>query len=202
MIRLARRWSVWGRPAAVGALLALAPLPGRAGDDLAMRLREFRAAPAGAVAENLHGAAAPTAPRARLLPPEPRHGYAAWAAEVFSADELADARVSAPEAVGAGDGLTNLEKYALGLDPHAAAIPEALPESGQLDEHWFLWYRRPSDTDDVIYRVEASTDGVNWSSAGVTQEPILANDLAQSWQAHYQAAAGQVVLLRLVVALR
>lgn len=200
MNRFARRRSVCSRPFAVGLLLALSPLAVRAADDLANRLREFRAAPAGAVRENLHVAAAPlTTPPKR----EQRRGYAAWAAEVFSADELADARVSAPDAVSAGDGLTNLEKYALGLDPHAIAAPESLPEIGQLDEHWLLWYRRPSDTDDVEYRVEVSTDdGATWSSNGVTQEPILANDLAQSWQAHYHAAAGMDVRLRLVMALR
>ncbi len=200
MIRFARRRSVCSRPLAVGLLLALSALSVHAADGPASRLREFRAAPAGAVRENLHLPAAP------LATPQKRdqlHGYAAWAAEVFSADELADARVSAPDAVSASDGLTNLEKYALGLDPRAVAAPEALPESGQLDDHWFLWYRRPSDTDDVEYRVEVSTDeGATWSSEGVTQEPILANDLAQSWQAHYHAAAGQTVRLRLVVKLR
>lgn len=200
MIRFARRRSVCSRPLAVGLLLALSALSVHAADGPASRLREFRAAPAGAVRENLHLPAAP------LATPQKRdqlHGYAAWAAEVFSADELADARVSAPDAVSASDGLTNLEKYALGLDPRAVAAPEALPESGQLDDHWFLWYRRPSDTDDVEYRVEVSTDeGATWSSEGVTQEPILANDLAQSWQAHYHAAAGQTVCVRLVLRLR
>lgn len=181
-------------------LLALSPLSVHAADDLANRLREFRAAPAGAVLENLHVAAAPLA-----TPPkrEQRRGYAAWAVEVFSANELADARISAPDAVSASDGLANLEKYALGLDPHVVARADELPEVGQLDEHWFLWYRRPSDTDDVEYRVEVSIDdGATWSSAGVTQEPILANDVAQSWQAHYHAVAGESVRLRLVVMLR
>jgi hypothetical protein len=139
-------------------------------------------------------------------PPSPREsltGYAAWAAEVFTEAERADARVSAPGAIGSADGLTNLGKYALGLDPHAVARAEDLPESGQLDAHWFYWYRRPSDTDDVEYRVEVSTDdGATWSSAGVTQEPILANDLAQSWQAYYHAAAGGTVQFRLVTMLR
>lgn len=200
MIRFARRRSVCSRPLAVGLLLALSPLSVRAADDLANRLREFRAAPAGAVRENLHLAAAPLATSQQR---EQLRGYAAWAAEVFSADELADARVSAPDAVGASDGLTNLEKYALGLAPHAVAAPESLPEIGQLDEHWFLWYRRPSGTDDVEYRVEVSTDdGATWSSAGVTQEPILANDAAQSWQAHYHAAVGEIVQFRLAPTLR
>ncbi len=182
------------------ALWALPSTPMSAAENLADVLRGFRVAPAGFVSENLQRVAVPSP---KSLVRESRHGYAAWAADVFSADELADARLSGPDAVRAADGLTNLEKYALGLDPHDVARAADLPESGQLDDHWFLWYRRPSDTDDVEYRIEVSTDdGATWRSGGVTQEPILANDLAQSWQAHYHAAAGQTVRWRLVPRLR
>lgn len=190
----------WLGPIGAGVLAALQPASMSAAENMAGPLRGFRAAPAGFVHENLQSVAMPTPV---LIVRESPRGYAAWAAEVFTAAELADPRVSAPDAMGAADGLTNSEKYAIGLDPHAVARAADLPECGQLDDHCFLWYRRPSDTGDVEYRVEVSTDGgVNWSSTGVTQEPILANDLAQSWQAHYHAAAGESVLLRLVVALR
>jgi hypothetical protein len=169
-------------------------------DEAAVQLQKFREGPARELAQSIATSAEPVRLSSIVTTP---NSYAAWAAEFFSSEELADPRVSAPDAVGAADGLTNLEKYALGLDPHAVARAEDLPECGQLDDHWFLWYRRPSDTGDVEYRVEVSTDGgATWTSAGVTQEPILANDLAQSWQAHYHAAAGESVQLRLVVALR
>ncbi len=184
----------------VGMLLGLSWSSSLAAEDFAAVLRGFRAPPAGFVQTNLHRAVSPAQ---QPIAPASISGYAAWAAEVFTSAELADARVSAPEAVRTTDGLTNLEKYALGLDPRVVARADDLPECGQLDEHWFLWYRRPSDTDDVEYRVEVSTDdGATWSSEGVTQEPILANDLAQSWQAHYHAAAGQTVCVRLVLRLR
>jgi hypothetical protein len=181
-------------------LCALQSTPMSAAENLADVLRGFRTAPAGFVRENLQNlAAALPAPTGR----QSLNGYAAWAAEVFTADELANPHMSGPDAVRAADGLTNLDKYALGLNPHVAACAADLPECGQLDDHWFLWYRRPSDTDDVEYRVEVSTDdGATWSSAGVTQEPILANDLAQSWQAHYHAAPGEAVRLRLALTLR
>lgn len=190
----------WLAPIGVGVLCALVPAQVGAAENLTDVLRGFRAAPAGFVCENLMSVATPApAPAARA----PLSGYAAWAAEVFTADELANPLVSGPGAVRAADGLTNLEKYALGLDPHVAARAADLPECGQLGDHWFLWYRRPSDIDDVEYRVEVSTDdGGTWSSAGVTQEPILANDLAQSWQAHYHAAPGEAVRLRLALTLR
>lgn len=193
--RHARRFA----PIAAGVLWALLPATAGATDDVAGALRAFRAAPAGFAEKNLGRVAATVwTPTVRPAP----HGYAAWAGEVFTMGELADPNTSGPDAVNRGDGLTNLEKYAFALDPHLPATADVLPETGQLDEHFFLWYRRPSDTEDVEYRVEASTDGVNWSSDGVTQEPILANDLAESWQAHYHAVPGQQVWLRLVLALR
>ncbi|MBI2514180.1 MAG: hypothetical protein HYV96_19580 [Opitutae bacterium] len=175
-------------------------MPMHAAENLTDVLRGFRAEPAGFVRENLHRVVSP-APLSSVR--ESLRGYAAWAAEVFSASELADSRVSAPDAVCVADGLTNLTKYALGLDPHVVARAADLPETGQLDDHWFLWYRRPGDTDDVEYRVEASIDGgASWSSAGVTLEPILANDFAQSWQAHYHAVLGEIVQFRLALTLR
>jgi len=179
---------------AVGAMLTGMPAA-----DAADALRAFREGASGFVRENLSRVVA-IAPRSEDH--EVLRGYAAWALEVFSSEESHDPEATAPDVVCANDGLTNLEKYALGLDPHLPITAEMRPETGQLEEHFFLWYCRPSDTDDVDYRVEASTDGVNWSSEGVTQEPILANEFAESWQAHYHAAPGQQVWLRLVVALR
>lgn len=128
-------------------------------------------------------------------------GYEAWARAVFTPAELADPECSAPEAVNGDDGLTNLMRYALGFDLRSdGAVVRS--ETTQLDEHWFFTYRRPGDIADVDYRVEVSIDLVNWSNAGVTQEPILADDEAATWQAHYHASPGETVWLRLVVTLR
>jgi hypothetical protein len=175
----------------------------RAEESLASVLRGFREWPVRATATSIVAPAVPLSEPLRPVVAAIRNSYSKWAQEVFSAEELVDERLSAPDAVCAADGLTNVTKYALGLDPRVDAPAAALPEMGQLDEHWLLWYRRPSDTDDVEYRVEVSTDdGASWSSAGVTQEPILANDVAQSWQAHYHAATDEGVRLRLVVGLK
>lgn len=186
-------------PRGIISLLVFAAVAVRASELSSTDLLGFRVARAEAFAANLLAEPAscvwqPSVPR--------RRDYTAWAAEVFSPVELADPAVSAPDAVGLADGIANLTKYALALDPREFATAEMLSEAGQLEEHFFLWYRRPSDADDVEYRVEVSTDGVNWSSEGVTQEPILADEWAESWQAHYQAAPGQMAWLRLVVALR
>lgn len=180
--------------------IAMVALSANAGERGKNELRQYRADRAEAVVANLREDSAVRVWHSLL--PE-KHGYAVWAESVFTPAQLADPAISVPEATTGVDGLSNLEKYALGLEAHGAVTADMFPETDQLDEHFFLWYRRPSDTDDVEYRVEISTDdGASWSSAGVTQEPILADEFAESWQAHYQAAPGQRVWLRLVLALR
>ncbi|MBA4137896.1 MAG: hypothetical protein C0518_11310 [Opitutus sp.] len=166
--------------------------------------RAYRSGPVLESAANVAVSAIPVAvqapARAQPAPSDPE-SYGAWAARVFTAEELADPEASDPEAVYGADGISNLMKYALGLDPREDGTA-ALPETEQLDDHWFFSYRRPSDTVDVVYRVEVSTDLVNWSDAGVTQEVILAGEGVESWQAQYHAVAGQAVFFRLALTLR
>jgi len=90
-------------------------------------------------------------------------GFAAWQAEHFDAEELADLEISGPEANPAGDGIPNLLKYALGLDPHVSSR-DALPVSEIAEGELILVYTRPAGIEDVTYTVEVSDDLVNWVS--------------------------------------
>jgi hypothetical protein len=137
-----------------------------------------------------------TAPAAVHTAVTQLEGYAAWARAHFTEAELADAGASAPEADYLGDGLSNAVKYALSYGP-ADECPEALGETSQFGEHWFFHFYRGADIVEVDFRVEVSTDLANWSSDGVTEQPLLANDLAEAWQAHFQAAPGDQVWFRL-----
>ena len=47
--------------------------------------------------------------------------YNDWKASVFSAQEQADPNISGENANPAGDGISNLLKFAFDLDPHKAA---------------------------------------------------------------------------------
>jgi hypothetical protein len=126
--------------------------------------------------------------------------YAEWAARHFTPLELTQEDISAPAAINGSDGMTNLLKYALGVDPKADGRA-AVPDATNMDDHWFYTYRRPGAISDLIYRVEVSEDLTNWTDFGVTQEVILSDGNWQTWQAHYHGD-GDPIYFRLVPAFR
>lgn len=142
--------------------------------------------------------AAQPAPSAR---PAQSSGYAAWAAKYFSAEELGDAETSDPDVVYGPDGLSNLLKYALGLDPKQDAAA-ARPQTDEVDGHWFLSFAAPASRSEIAFLPEVSVDGSNWTAAGVTLEPVSESGGKVVWQAHYQAVDDEPVEFRLGVALR
>ncbi len=101
-------------------------------------------------------------------------GFASWA-ETNIADEAA----RGPEDNPAGDGISNLLKYALGLDPATVVDPSALPfgqveDDGGTDYLTLTATRNPEATD-IALAVEVSSDLINWESGeGHTVE--LVND--------------------------
>ena len=61
-----------------------------------------------------------------------------------------------------------------------------------------LTYNRPASANDVTYRVEISTDLVNWTAAGVTQQMVGTNGNGlQIWDAGYSGAASSTRFFRL-----
>jgi pectate lyase len=129
-----------------------------------------------------------------------RIGFELWQMERFTPAQLADAFVSGPDASPAGDGVSNLVKYALGLAPFAPAAGLLTPlriENGNA----ILSYRRPATATDVIYRVEVSSDLINWSGASVLQQYVGTGDGAlESWEARSSDATASKRFFRLTVA--
>lgn len=93
--------------------------------------------------------------------------YAAWQSEYFTAAELNNPSISGPNAAPAGDGITNLMKYALGLSPKAsgtAGMPTVSATTTGGKNYLTLTYLQALTATDITYTVEISPDLVSWSS--------------------------------------
>lgn len=108
--------------------------------------------------------------------------FAAWQRAYFDADELSRPEVSGSQVIAAGDGLSNLMKYALGL-------PAKVPASAGLEcrstnTHWSVLYRRPAQRADLIYAIEVSSDlsSGSWTTQNVQHTRIDQQD-PETWQA-------------------
>ena len=109
----------------------------------------------------------------------------------FSPDQLSNATIVTAGAVPAGDGISNLVKYAFNLSPMIngqAVLPQPLISNGELT----LTY--PMLRDDVSYTVQTSADLVNWSTAGIALLPS-GNEVTAS----YELPGSGLVFIRVVV---
>jgi hypothetical protein len=124
--------------------------------------------------------------------------YAYWQYLYFSGAELAAGTVTGDSYVYGRDGLTNLVKYALGLDPKINATT-GLPTVSAAGGNWIYTYTRPTSAPDITYAVEASTDLVTWSTTNVTLGLASTDGVTDTWQATYPQALGANVFFRLKV---
>ena len=126
--------------------------------------------------------------------------FSSWAASYFTAGELADASRSGPTAVYGSDGLPNLVKYALGLDPKQN-VTAALPSLTTTATDWVYTYTRPSNITDVTYVVEMSTDLSNWTAEGVTHTKQSTANGIDTWTTTYPLSSASTIFFRLRVTL-
>ena len=90
-----------------------------------------------------------------------------------------DVGAGANSASPAGDGVANLVKYALGLDPFVVVtntliIPGVLNDAGQ--SYFTLAVNRTTNRLDVIYRAEVSNDLITWNSGPAYTTTVTATD--------------------------
>ncbi len=106
----------------------------------------------------------------RFFPLASRETYPQWQTRVFTAAEIANG-TGDPLATPAGDGVSNLLKFALGSDtPRQPLSPERLPALGfNADNDVTLAF--PSPAAGVAYIVESSTDLVHWTEAQRIDNP-------------------------------
>ncbi len=145
------------------------------------------------VVTNMAGTATSTAATLTVL-----SGFDSWLWANFDASERANPQVSGPAVVLTADGLTNLMKYALGLNPRVAATT-SLPVTSATSTHWTYTFTRPVERSDVTYTVQASTNLTDWSTITVTPTKISTTDGVETWRAEYPLANAAQLFFRLKV---
>lgn len=122
--------------------------------------------------------------------------FTAWLAGRFTSLELQDLNFSGPLADPDGDSLPNLIEYALDLAPLTPNASDALSVQAA-DGNWICIYTRPRDRNDLSYVVEASTDLVTWTTAGVTHQLASSTAGTETWRATYPLDSASLIFFRL-----
>ena len=89
-----------------------------------------------------------------------------WRNSKFTAAELADPAKSGDTAIYGHDGLPNLVKYALGLNPKTDTT--TVPAISSDGTYWIYTYSLATGLTDISVAAESTTDLTNWSGSGVT----------------------------------
>lgn len=97
-----------------------------------------------------------------------------WRASYFTIAEFADPAVSGVLANPAGDGICNLIKYALGLDPRRSSAPSSLAAFANEGNYLTLSVPRSATATDVTFTALVSGDLKTWNS-GPAYTTVLIN---------------------------
>ena len=93
--------------------------------------------------------------------------FATWQDLYFTAAERSNPTVSGPLAMPAGDGITNLMKYALNLNPKTngvGGLPVSSLTSTGGSDYLTLTFTKVLAATDITYVVEVSSDMQTWTS--------------------------------------
>ena len=121
-----------------------------------------------------------------------------WQLAEFVGPNATDPLVRDASATPAHDGITNLVKYALGLDPFTDSV-ESLPAIGVVGGALTLTYHKVLSATDILYTVEWTSDLITWQTAGITQQSSPPNGATQQFVASIPIAPHRVKFLRLNV---
>jgi hypothetical protein len=134
-------------------------------------------------------------------------GYETWRNAHFAGEELQDENISGPAADPGGFGVSNLVRYAFGLEARQPArqdLPRiALHEAGEAT-YLSLTYTRLKELNDVIFEVEASGDLETWEVLDldhVTDVTDLGEMEEVTWRDSVAIADGNRRFLRLALSL-
>jgi hypothetical protein len=123
-----------------------------------------------------------------------------WQTAKFGPD-AGNLLISGPSANPAGDGVSNLLKYAFGLDPlvPVSGNPTVMGLAGGF---LTITYTKVLAATDLLYTVEWSSDLSNWSSVGVTEQINSGDGITQQITASVQTAPAAAKFLRIHITLQ
>ena len=106
--------------------------------------------------------------------------FQAWENLYFTSAQLANPAVSGPMVAPAGDGISNLMKYALNLNPNTGGVGglpvESITSTGG-KQYLTLTYTQVIADTDLTYTVQVSSDLATWSSGSSdTSAPAVTNN--------------------------
>jgi len=101
--------------------------------------------------------------------------YQSWAGTYFSAGQLSDPTVSGLTAKVAGDSMSNLLKYALGLNPNVngfSQMPAVTVQGSAGARYLQISYRQQKSATDITYTVQVCGDVSGWQSGTGYTAPV------------------------------
>jgi hypothetical protein len=132
----------------------------------------------------------------------PPSAHDIWNESEFNAGELEDPTISGDSAAPAGDGVPNLLKYALGMDPMVDSTA-GLPIGGTAvingSNCMTFTYTKMDSATDITYYPEWSSDLANWSNSGLTEVILSDNGTSQQVRDSIPISNGQSIFFHLRV---
>ena len=102
-----------------------------------------------------------------VVPDPVDFSYDGWAADNFTAAELANPAISDCDGDVNGDGVANIYAYAFGYDPHITPAGDLLPQGAMVADsgssYLAINFRQRILAPDLTYEIESSTDLSTWS---------------------------------------
>jgi hypothetical protein len=126
--------------------------------------------------------------------------YDNWKAIQFTTAQLGNAAISGDTADPAGDGIPNVLKYALGLNPMAssvAGLPVIRSAIVSGTDCLTLTYTKMDAATDITYIPEWSSDLVNWSNSGLLEFVLSDNGTSQQVQDSIPITSSAKIFLHL-----
>ncbi len=123
--------------------------------------------------------------------------FASWQVLQFGSNAN-NPLIAGPNANPSKDGISNLLKYAFGLNPNSNSVV-GLPQSGYGGGFLTLTYTQVLAATDLVYTVEWSPDMNQWVSNGITQQVIGSDSTSNTVRASLSAGSNLAKFMRLKV---